>query len=58
MLENPTARLILGSSSPYRKELLHRLCIPFETLSPDIDETPELGETPEATAMRLCERKA
>lgn len=58
MPENTAARLILGSSSPYRRELLHRLRIPFEVISPDIDETPESGESPEATAMRLCERKA
>jgi septum formation protein len=58
MPENPAFRLILGSSSPYRKELLQRLRIPFDVISPDIDETPQPGESPEATAMRLCERKA
>jgi septum formation protein len=58
MPENPAARLILGSSSPYRRQLLDRLLIPFEVMSPDIDETAEPGESPEATAMRLCERKA
>lgn len=58
MPENAAVRLILGSSSPYRKELLQRLRLPFETLSPDIDETPQPGEAPEATAMRLCEQKA
>ena len=58
MPENAAPRLILGSSSPYRKELLERLRLPFEVLSPDIDETPEPGESPEATAMRLCEQKA
>ena len=58
MTENPAPRLILGSSSPYRKELLERLRLPFEVISPDIDETPEPGESPEATAMRLCEQKA
>jgi septum formation protein len=58
MPENAAFRLILGSSSPYRSELLHRLRIPFEAISPDIDETPQPGESPEATAMRLCERKA
>lgn len=58
MPENPAFRLILGSSSPYRKELLQRLRIPFDVISPDIDETPQAVESPEATAMRLCERKA
>jgi septum formation protein len=50
--------LILASSSPYRKELLARLRIPFDVLAPDIDETPLPAESPEATAMRLAEQKA
>ncbi|BEV15006.1 Maf-like protein [Herbaspirillum sp. DW155] len=56
---NPTpVRLILGSSSVYRKQLLSRLGLPFETIAPDIDETPHPGETPEATALRLAREKA
>lgn len=51
-------RLILASSSPYRKELLCRLQLPFEHLVPDIDETPCSGEAPEETAMRLAREKA
>ncbi|AMO99395.1 septum formation protein Maf [Collimonas arenae] len=51
-------RLILGSSSKYRKELLSRLHIPFEVMVPDIDETPGAGEKPEATALRLAREKA
>ncbi|NUU00312.1 Maf-like protein [Herbaspirillum robiniae] len=51
-------RLILGSSSAYRKELLGRLGLPFETMTPDIDETPQPGETPDATALRLAREKA
>ncbi|ADJ63427.1 nucleotide-binding, septum formation inhibitor protein [Herbaspirillum seropedicae SmR1] len=54
----PTTRLILGSSSVYRKQLLERLGLPFETMTPDIDETPQAGETPEATALRLARAKA
>ena len=50
--------LILGSSSTYRKELLARLQIPFDVIAPDIDETPEAGESPEATALRLAREKA
>jgi septum formation protein len=50
--------LILGSSSPYRRELLSRLRIPFDVVVPDIDETPLVGETPEATALRLAQHKA
>ncbi|MET0964411.1 MAG: Maf-like protein [Noviherbaspirillum sp.] len=55
---SPFPRLVLGSSSPYRKELLARLRIPFEAVAPDIDETPLPEESPQATAMRLAERKA
>lgn len=50
--------LILASSSRYRRELLERLRIPFETAVPAIDETPHAGETPEATALRLAAAKA
>ena len=51
-------RLILGSSSKYRKELLSRLRIPFEVIVPDIDETPRPDEMPEVTALRLAQEKA
>lgn len=51
-------RLILASSSAYRRELLGRLQLPFEATAPDIDETPHPGETPEATALRLAREKA
>lgn len=50
--------LILGSSSPYRRELLERLRLPFSVAVPAIDETPLPGEAPEATALRLARRKA
>lgn len=50
--------IILASSSAYRRELLSRLQLPFETLAPDIDETPLPGEAPEATALRLAREKA
>jgi len=51
-------RLILASSSAYRRELLQRLGLPFEAIAPDIDETPLAGETPQATALRLARAKA
>lgn len=51
-------RLILGSSSKYRKELLSRLQIPFDVVLPNIDETQRTGEAPEATALRLATEKA
>lgn len=50
--------LILASSSRYRKELLARLRLPFSTVSPDVDETPQPGEAPAALALRLSVAKA
>lgn len=50
--------LILGSTSPYRRELLQRLRIPFEVVSPAVDETPRPGEPPGALALRLALAKA
>ncbi|SIT47599.1 hypothetical protein BN2475_770026 [Paraburkholderia ribeironis] len=55
---NGPPRLILASSSPYRRELLERLRVPFEVVVPAIDEAPLAGETPEITALRLAEAKA
>ncbi len=51
-------KLILASSSPYRRELLERLKIPFEVIAPEIDETPRSGETPEKMVERLAIEKA
>ena len=50
--------LVLASSSPYRRELLARLCIPFEVVSPAVDETPLANEMAPATALRLAQLKA
>jgi septum formation protein len=50
-------RLILGSSSIYRHELLRRLQIPFEVYNPEIDETPLAEESPDTTALRLAAAK-
>jgi len=50
--------LILGSTSRYRKELLSRLQIPFETVAPDVDETPHSNESPKDLALRLALAKA
>lgn len=50
--------LILASSSPYRRELLQRLRLPFECASPDIDESPLAGESAEQLVRRLAESKA
>ena len=51
-------RLILGSTSPYRRELLQRLQIPFDVVAPEVDETPHPGEAPQALAERLALAKA
>ena len=46
--------LVLGSTSPYRRELLSRLRLPFTTAAPQVDETPLPHETPAALARRLA----
>jgi septum formation protein len=50
--------LILASTSPYRRELLGRLHLPFSVESPHVDETPHPGEAPAALAQRLALDKA
>lgn len=50
--------LILASSSPFRRELLTHLQIPFSCISPDVDETPLPNELPQETALRLAQVKA
>ncbi|VAW56171.1 Maf-like protein YceF [hydrothermal vent metagenome] len=51
-------KLVLASSSPFRKSLLEKLHLPFETDSPDIDETPLKNESIESMVKRLAESKA
>lgn len=53
-----TPSIILSSSSPYRRQLLARLGLPFESWSPDIEEVVLAGEAPSATAVRLARAKA
>jgi septum formation protein len=55
---SPAPRLILGSTSRYRRELLQRFGLPFEAVAPQVDETPRPGEGPAALAERLAEAKA
>lgn len=50
--------LILASTSPYRRELLGRLGLPFQVANPRTDESALPGEPPEAMALRLSEAKA
>jgi septum formation protein len=50
--------IVLASTSPYRRELLQRLRLPFEVVAPAVDEAARPGETPLALALRLAEAKA
>ncbi|MDO8412222.1 MAG: Maf family nucleotide pyrophosphatase [Gallionellaceae bacterium] len=50
--------LVLASTSIYRRELLARLKIPFQTAAPDINEAPLPGESARQTALRLAQEKA
>lgn len=50
--------IVLASSSPWRRELLGRLQLPFEAVSPDVDESPLPGESPPALVVRLAAAKA
>ncbi len=54
----PSRTLILASTSRYRRELLERLRLPFEVINPEVDETPQPGETPHDLAWRLARSKA
>jgi septum formation protein len=51
-------KLVLASTSPYRRDLLARLSVPFEVAAPEVDETPLAGESPDDTAQRLSVLKA
>lgn len=51
-------RLILASSSPYRRELLQKLRLDFESISPDIDESSRENEQPGDYVQRLAVEKA
>lgn len=51
-------RIVLASTSRYRRELLERLRLPFEVAAPNVDEAPLSGEIPRATALRLAQAKA
>ena len=52
------ASIVLASSSRYRRELLQRLGLPFESWSPEVDESPLPAEPPRQTAVRLALAKA
>jgi septum formation protein len=54
----PGRRLVLASTSRYRRDLLARLRLPFDVESPEVDERADAVETPAATALRLALAKA
>jgi septum formation protein len=54
----PSRRLVLASTSSYRRELLARLRIPFSVRGPKVDETPRPREAPRDLALRLALAKA
>ena len=51
-------RLVLASSSPYRRELLSRFKLPFDVFNPDIDESPRTAEKAKEISVRLAREKA
>ncbi len=51
-------RLVLASTSPFRKALLEKLQLPFATCKPEVDETALANETPDELVARLSELKA
>ena len=51
-------KLVLASTSPFRKVILDKLCLPFDTAAPNIDESPLRGEAPQELVRRLAEAKA
>ena len=53
-----TTSILLASTSPFRKALLDKLGLPFITAAPEVDETPQPGETAEALVLRLAVAKA
>jgi septum formation protein len=54
----PSDPLVLGSTSPYRRELLARLRLPFSVVAPGVDEGRQSGEAPESLARRFATLKA
>lgn len=57
-MPDPAAPLVLASTSPYRRELLARLRLPFTVCAPQVDEAAQPGEAPAAMALRLAVAKA
>ena len=58
MTQDTSTKLVLASTSPFRKAILTKLKLPFETAAPDIDESHHNNETPVQSVIRLAESKA
>lgn len=56
--ENIMTNLVLASTSPFRRQLLEKLGLPFDCAAPDVDETPHAGESPRHLVLRLAQAKA
>ena len=56
--ENIMTNLVLASTSPFRRQLLEKLGLPFECVAPEVDETPHDGESPRHLVLRLAQAKA
>jgi MAF protein len=56
--ENIMTNLVLASTSPFRRQLLEKLGLPFDCAAPDVDETPQAGESPRHLVLRLAQAKA
>ncbi|MBR9727760.1 Maf family protein [Shewanella intestini] len=53
-----TTKIILASTSVYRQQILQKLQLPFECISPNIDETPLTNENASSLVLRLAQEKA
>jgi len=54
----PQKKILLASTSVYRRALLEKTALTFSCAAPDIDETPQIGESAEDLVLRLAEQKA
>ncbi|HEO8926081.1 TPA: septum formation inhibitor Maf [Klebsiella aerogenes] len=52
------SNLLLASTSPWRRMLLEKLTLPFECAAPEVDETPQPGESARQLVVRLAQAKA
>jgi len=57
-MSKPLPSLVLASSSPFRRDLLAKLSLPFEQASPEVDESPLANEMPQQLVVRLAALKA